>query len=171
MAVKKTDKAANLAALYVTEAVAGTIAYERFAFPFSIMDKVGLIISRLEYWFQGLAQLNSSGDGVTGAIIAASSLVSISNQADPAILDSIGLSRFDFGAAASGQYWATPIVKDFSSLPMGGILVAPSPLSIAIQSSGAAGTMAMWVRAWYTYVDLSTDEYWELVESRRIISS
>jgi hypothetical protein len=171
MAVKKTDKAANLAALYVTETVAGTIAYARFAFPFSIMDKVGLVISRLEYWFQGLAQLNSTGDSCSAALIAGTSIVSISNQADPQILDSVAISRFDFGAAASGVFWTTPIVKDFSQLSGGGILVAPSPLSIAVQSATAGGVMAVWVRAWYTYMDLSTDEYWELVESRRIISS
>jgi len=135
------------------------------------MDKVGLVISRIEYWFQGLANLNSSGDSVSGALIAGSSIVSISNQADPQIVDSVALSRFDFGAAASGVFWATPIVKDFSALPGGGILVAPSPLSVAVQSSGAGGVMALWMRAWYTYLTLNTDEYWELVESRRIITS
>lgn len=172
MATKKTaDKAANLAAVQVTESVAGTIAYARFAFPFSIMDKVGLIINRLEYWFQGMANLNSSGDAVVGGLIAASSVVDIGNQSDPSIIDSVAVSRFDIGTAASGLFWMTPIIKDFSSLPGGGILVAPSPLQVAVKGANAGGVMALWVRMWYTYVELSTDEYWELVESRRIISN
>lgn len=171
MATKKADKNANLAAIFVTETVAGTIAYSRFAFPFSIMDKVGLTVQRIEYWIQGLANFNSTGDSVAVALCAASSIASISNQADPSILDSISLGRYDIGAAASGMLVTTPIIKDFADLPGGGILVAPTPLSIAIQGSGCGSTMSAWVRMWYTYMDLSTDEYWELVESRRIIST
>jgi len=168
---KSSDKFANLAAILVTESAAGTLSYARFAFPFSIMDKVGLVINRIEYWPGSLNQLNSSVDQVIIGLVAGNSVVDIANQADPAILDSLRIQRLDLGAAASGALLSHPIVKDFSQLPGGGILTAPSPLSAAIQSAGAAAAMAAWIKIFYTYMTLSTDEYWEMVESRRIISS
>jgi len=172
MAKTKTgDKFANIAAISVTESAAGTTTYAKFNFPFSIMDKVGLIINRIEYWPGALQQLNTGNDSVTIGLIAASSVVDLSSQADPAILDTMRLVRLDIGAAASGLIVQQAIVKDFASLPGGGILCAPSPLNAAIQSSGAGGVMNAWLKIFYTYMEMTTDEYWELVESRRIISS
>lgn len=173
MATKKAsmDSYANVAALFVTEAVAGTIAYARFAFPFSIMDKMAILVSRIEYWFGNLQQMNSAGDAIYGALLAAGSVVDVTNQADPIIIDSMRLQRLDLGTAASGIIQSFPWVKDFSDLPGGGLLMAPAPLYAAVQGVGGAGTVNLWMRLYYTYMSLSTEEYWELVESRRIISS
>jgi hypothetical protein len=165
------DKFANIAAINAVEAVAGTTAYARFNFPFSIMDKVGLIISRIEYWPYNLSNLNSSTDTLTAALIAASAILDLTNQADPAMLDSFRIIRNDLGAAATGALERLPIIKDFSDIPGGGILCAPSPLNVAVQGVGGAGVVGCWVKLFYTYVEMTTDEYWEMVESRRIISS
>lgn len=168
---KKTDPQANFAAINVTETVAGTLASSKFAFPFSIMDKMAIIISRIEYWMGSLEQLNSSTDYVWGGLLCASTVTDPLNQADSLIVDSFRVTRYDLGAAASGILWKNPSVKDFSNLAGGGLMVAPAPLYAAIKSSGAAGVMGMWMKLFYTYKELSADEYWELVESRRIISS
>jgi hypothetical protein len=61
-------------------------------------------------------------------------------------------------------------VKDFAALPGGGIITPPSPLYAFLGSTGAAATLTLAVRFYYTYKSLSTEEYWELVETRRIIS-
>jgi hypothetical protein len=171
MAKSTTDKFANIAAIQVTESAAGTITYAKFNFPYSIMDKMALLINRIEYLPQSITALNSSGDSVLIGLIAASGITDLSNQADPVLLDSTRLVRNDLGAAATGTLHQFPFIKDFSSLPGGGILVAPSPLCAAIKSDGAATAMNAWIKFFYTAVSLSTDEYWELVESRRIISS
>lgn len=165
------DTQANIAAVRVVESAANTLTLLRFNFPFSVLDKVALIISRIEYWPESLDQLNSATDTQTVALAAATSLVDITNQADPTIVDSVRIARHDLGAAASGFFMASPIIKDFSTLPGAGLMVAPSPLSAAIKGTGAGGAMQCWVKLFYTYKSLSTDEYWELVESRRIISS
>jgi len=171
MAAKsKVDTYANVAAISVTEAVAGTTAYAKFAFPFSIMDKMALVIQRIEYQFGALQQLNGTTDKVVVALTAASGVVDLDNQADPLIIDSARITRLDLGAAASGILLQLPYVKDYTNLAGGGLLVAPSPLYAAIQSTGAAAVMAAWVRMYYTYMELNSDEYWQLVESRRIIS-
>lgn len=167
----KVDTFANVAAIQVSEAVAGTTAYAKFAFPFSIMDKMAILVSRIEYWFGSLNQLNSSFDAVYAALLAGSSIVNINNQADPVMIDSCAVQRIDIGTAASGFFNISPIIKDFSDLPGSGLLMAPSPLYAAVQSTGAGGVMNCWMRLYYTYMELATDEYWQLVESRRIISN
>lgn len=172
MATKKaTDLWAQIAAVQVTEASAGTAAYTKFNFPFSIMDKMGIIISRIEYIFSSLTQLNSGGDYVLMGLAVANTVASLLAANDPQILDTHRVDRYDFGTAASAAFRDSPVVRDFSQLPGGGLLVAPNPLYGVIISSGASGVMGGWVRMYYTYTELATDEYWQLVESRRIISS
>lgn len=171
MAVKKTDQYANIAAVQVAEASAGTAAYTKFAFPFSIMDKMALIINRVEYVFSSLTQLNSGGDYVLMALTVSNAITSLLSLNDPLILDTSRIDRYDIGTAASGLFRDSPVIRDFSDLPGGGLLVAPNPLYAGIISAGASGVMGGWVRMYYTYMELNTDEYWQLVESRRVISS
>ncbi len=168
---KSKDKFANVAAIQPYETAAGTLAVAKFAFPFSIQDKMALVINRIEYWPLVLANLNSVSDYVTFGLIAAPSIVDFTNQQDPVLIDSSRVARYDYGAAASGELFTMPIIKDLSTLPSGGLLVAPSPLYGAVQSNGAAGVMGCWIKFFYSYMELATDEYWELVESRRIIGA
>lgn len=169
---KTKDQYANFAALLVTETAANTYTATKFAFPFSIMDKMGLLIHRIEYdWFIISAALGAANDRLVAGIVAAATVTDIEDVTDPLIIDSMRVSRYDLGAAASGFYFRQPYVKDFSNLPGGGILVAPNPLYLAVEGQGAAAASACQVRLYYTYMELATDEYWQLVESRRVISS
>ena len=174
MAIKKTsalDKYANVAAIDLTESAANTLTTAKFAFPFSIMDKMGILISRVEYELANLSSvLAASADQIIAGLVAGTA-PDMTNPADPLVIDTYKTTRLDFGAAASGVVVQQPFIKDFSTLPGGGILVAPNPLYVAILgvSAGAAGRVK--VRLFYTYFEMSTDEYWQLVESRRIISS
>lgn len=171
MATKKIDQFANIAALLLTESVVNTQTSVKFNFPFSIMDKMGLVINRIEYWVRGLSYLNTAGDGVTFALTAASSVNDIYDQSDPNIIDNMRVTRVDYGAAASGELDYTPFIKDLSTLPGGGLLVAPNPLYGMIEGSGLSSAGYGWIKLFYTYMELAPDEYWQLVESRRIISS
>ena len=139
---KKIDSYANIAAILVTESSAATQTSAKFAFPFSIMDKMALVISRIEYMIAGLAALNGTGDFVTVALAAASTLAAMTVQNDPLMIDSVRLERTDFGTAASGVFLFQPFMKDFSQLAGGGIIVAPSPLYAVIQSSGGASAIS-----------------------------
>lgn len=172
MSTKKSgDSWANVAAVKVDETAAGTLTSEKFAFPFSIMDKMGIVIQRLEYFPAGLASLNSTGDEVQMALMSKASVVDIGVQSDPAIIDSQVLTRLDLGTSASGFLFNRVITRDFTTLAGGGILVAPGALYAGVKSSGAAAPMGFWLRMYYTYMTLSADEYWQLVESRNVITS
>lgn len=168
---KSKDTYANLAAVYVEESAANTQTAAKFNFPFSIQDKVALLISRIEYWWVGLTNLNGTGDQTCVALATNASLTNITSQNDPMIVDNARVLRADLGTAASGVLETLPFIKDFANLPGGGILVAPAPLYAIVQSTGAAAVCGCWMKLFYTYKELATEEYWELVESRRIIST
>lgn len=172
MAAKgKADTFSNVAALSVVESAANTQTAIKFNFPFSIMDKMALIIQRIEYIMQGLGQLNTSLDYTIAAITVGATLTDMRVQTDPLMVDSCMYTRIDIGAAASGSILRQPFIKDFTNLAGGGLLVAPNPLYGMVQANGAGGVTSCWFRLFYTYIEMNTDEYWQLVESRRIISS
>ena len=171
MGTKKNDTFANFAAVRVAESAANTFTATKFAFPFSIMDKMALIISRIEYWLQTPDSPNSTADTISMGISASAVLADTSNQADPLIIDNMYMMRVDYGTAANGTIYQAPYIKDFSNLVGGGLLVAPSPLYAWIVGSGTSKVNSAWFKLFYTYIELATDEYWQLVESRRIISS
>jgi len=173
MATKsKVDSYANMAALSMTEAGANTQTTTKFAFPFSIMDKMALIIHRLEYDFTNLGTaLGAAADRLYLGIACAATISSPADPTDPLLLDAMRVTRYDFGTAGSAEMIAQPFTKDFTNLPGGGLLVAPNPLYGLIQGSGAAAAGTGTIRLYYTYMELSADDYWQLVESRRIISS
>lgn len=170
-ATKKTDSFANVAAILVSESAAGTATYSKFAFPFSIMDKMALVISRIEYHLADISALNSSGDYCVIALTVSNTVSDISAQNDPLVVDNMTYHRIDYGTAATGMVYVKPMVKDFANLPGAGLLVAPAPLYAGIKSTGAGSAMSAWLKLYYTYMELASDEYWQLVESRRIISS
>lgn len=165
------DKNANVAAVAVAEAAAGTLASVKFNFPFSIMDKMALTINRIEYFFNTPGYLNSSGDYCIIGMCVASTLADANAQNDPLLVDSAVFERIDMGTAASGLFMSRPLVKDLSQIPGQGLMVAPAPLYAFIKSNGASNPCTGWVRMYYTYQELAADDYWQLVESRRIISN
>jgi len=172
MATKKGDTFANYAALTIVESAANTFTSSKFQFPFSIMDKMALILQRIEYDFTSFTgAFAASADTLTCGICVAATLSDVDNPADPLLVDTMRIRRSDFGVAATGIAMYFPLIKDFTNLAGGGLLVAPNPLYGFVKgiSAGAAGTVA--IKLFYTYLELSTDDYWQLVESRRIISS
>jgi hypothetical protein len=173
MAVKTgiIDSFANIAAVKVTMSGTDTFTAVKFNFPFSIMDKMGLIISRIEYTINAISALNSALDWVLTGLCVAAAVVDPLSQSDPNIVDNRILTRYDLGTAASGVLHEEPYIKDFAQLAGGGLLVAPNPLYGFLTSSGAGAALNGWVKLFYTYKELATDEYWQLVESRRIITS
>lgn len=171
MATKKMDSFANIASVAVNEAVANAGGFTKFAFPFSIMDKMGLLIQRIEYTFGSLDSFNGVNDIEYMGLSVSGSLVDFSDQRDPLVVDNSHIRRLDLGAAATGLMLNLPIIKDFTNLTGGGLLVAPNPLYAYVKGVGLAGGGSGFVKVFYTYMELGTDEYWQLVESRRIISS
>lgn len=169
-ATKMSDKYANLAGVNLTQTGANTDTFVKFNFPYSIQDKIALLISRVEYNFSAWSSLNSADDWLGAGLCLAGTLTAAMNAEDPLIIDYVRSMRADFGAAASGQLVEMPFVKDLSTLPGGGILVPPVPLYAYVASSGLAAAAGCQIRFYFTWMTLAESDYWQLVESRRLIS-
>lgn len=173
MAQKPQDRYANMATIVVTESAANTLTYKKLETGFSIFEKMAWIIHRIEYIMD--ERFNSTADTLDIALMAANTRTTIADSGtftDPAVLDKVKWVRTDIGTAASGFYFTQPqIVKDFTDLPGGGILVPPTPLYGAAQGTGLAAASTNVIRFFYTVTELSTEDYWQLVEARRSITS
>ena len=167
---KMADKYANIAATYFAATVADTARFVKFDFPFSVLDKVGLLINRIEYIIGALNFLDASGEWAIAGLCCAATVADCEDTRDPLIVDQHRITRYDHGAAASSHFMTEPFMKDFSGLPGGGILVPPNPFYAFLDSSGAGGLLTVRIRVYYQYQELAVEDYWQLVESRRVVT-
>jgi hypothetical protein len=166
------DKFANMAIITVSESALNTLTFKKLETGISLMEKVAWVLSRIEYLISDLsaAMFNGAGDSLSFGL-SLSNAWSYPYLYETTILDWNKFVRQDLGAAASGLFIEQPFVKDFSSLPGGGILVPPNPLYGYAVGAGLTGPETVTMRMHYTLLPLATDQYWELVEARRVVSS
>lgn|SRR3972149_1952170 len=172
MAETMKDKFANQAVITCTESAANTLTFKKLETGISLFEKVAWVISRIEYFVsnQLAAVFNGDGDSLQFALTATDQITTLS-LTNAAVLDYIELMRGDYGTAASMHFINRPITKDFSSLPGGGILCPPNPLYLGVKGTGLVNADTVIAKLFYVNLALKAEEYWELVESRRIISS
>jgi len=166
------DQFANYAIITCLESAANTLTFKKLETGVSLNEKIAWILNRIEYTVSSLlaAQFNADADAFTFGLSVSSSFASAAIT-EQSILDWNQITRQDFGAAAVASLVRQPFTKDFSSLPMGGILVPPNPVYLFGQGTSLVGAMTVIARIHYTTLSLTTDQYWELVEARRVISS
>lgn len=164
------DTYANLAYGSAIEAAAGTMAFSEIQTGVAIFEKVAWLINRIDYFFSKtyVNLILDNADAVSGGLTTSNTLVAF-ELSDPSLLDMHSIGAYNLGAAASGALYPNPIVKDLSGLPGGGILVPPSPIYVAVRGISLAAVMKVEMRIHFTFINLKPEEYWELVESRRII--
>lgn len=169
------DTYANLAYLTCTESAANTLTFAKLDVATGALlgeKKYAMLIHRAEFFASSpnfWANFNSSGDRTTVALTVSNGIVGLS-VAYAEVVTSFIVERLDYGAAASSMIIESPFIKDFSSFPGGGILVPADKLFLAVSSIGAAAAQTVGCRIFYTMKELKTEEYWDLVESRRMLS-
>jgi len=176
MATKKVqDLFANMATINCIESAANTLTFKKLETSFGTFEKIAWIVHRIEYFLNSPSTaFNGTDDTVTVAVTTSNTLASLITGTaitEPAIIDMAAIARWDFGAAASGGLIVKPITRDFTQLPSGGLIIPPAPLFGAIQGSGMASAGLVTIRIYYTIKELATDEYWELVEARRLLTA
>lgn len=168
----KGDQFANYAIISVTESAANTLTFKKLETGISITEKVAWILSRVEYFVTPInsTQWAQADDGIDWGL-SLSNAFTTPGLAENTIIDLNFVARKDFGTAASAILLHGPWVKDFSQLPGGGILVPPTPLYLFAKGATAAAAHTVVARIHYTTLQLAIDQYWELVESRRVLES
>ncbi len=163
------DRYANVAHIKVVESATGTLTYKKLETGISLFEKVAWVIARIEYYWLA-AGYAASGDGVKMGLTTSNNPPALTPD-EVAIVDLTKTRRVDMGTAASAIVDVSPIIRDFSQLPGGGLIVPPNPIYLAVIGVNQAAVVTMECRIYYTGVQLKGDEFWELVEARRIISS
>jgi len=171
MAAASKDQFANRAIVSVSESAANTLTFKKLETGISITEKVAWIISRIEYLiYLSSTVFNAGADYLDYGLSVSSAFTSPTFQ-EEAILDFNSMYRIDIGTAASGFFSELPLVKNFADLPGGGVIVPPAPLYLYARGVGLASATTVVARLFYVTKTMSTDEVWELVEARRVISS
>ena len=165
------DKYVNQAYLSVTESAANTLTFSKLETGVSIYEKVGWLISRIDYSVQ-MAAVDFTGEGTTVmcGISVMDSLASVS-FAMSAVVDFLQLVRRDYGVAASGFAERIPWTKSFADLPGGGLLIPPNPIYLFVMGAGLVNPQNVSIRMFYTVKSLKAEDFWELVEQRRMIGA
>jgi len=176
MAGRSEDEFSNVACITVTESAANTLTYKKLEAGISITDKVAWLISRIEYHtLTSLAgAFNADGAQLHVGMSVYNGLTtqqSVGSIADPSMIDRVWLEEVYFGAAASGFLFQRPLIHDFSDLPGGGIIVPPTPIYGWAQGNALTVATDTVIRFHYTLLKLGTEQYWQLVEARRVIAS
>lgn len=161
---------ASQAVLSVTETAANTLTFTKLETGLSVYDKIGWVLNRVEFRLgSGVPALfNASGDFLQIALSMSNSLTALSDD-DPAIYTNLMLYRVDYGTAASGMLEPNLYSQDFSGLPQGGILILPNPLYLGVRGSSLTAASSVVARIYYTAIELSDTDYFNLVQSRQLL--
>jgi len=168
----KNDVYANMVNLTLTESAANTLTFGSIDLGLTIFQKVGLLLNRIvvEYPTQLIGDMGANNDSMALALTQSDQITSISYLQD-AVVWKDTVSRRDFGAAASGFLYHHTKIYDFSGLPGGGEIITPRPLYWASQGNGLTTTFSIYMRIFFTILELKSEEYFELLEARRFFGA
>lgn len=163
------DVFANKAYATVTESGANTLTFSEIQTNVSVFEKMAWIIHRIEWYLSYATQalLIDAADTLQLALTASQSISSLALNS-PSVIDLY--EQYKFLATAVGYHFSEmPIIRDFTALPGGGLIVAPRPLYIAAKGTGLASAATGSCRFYFTVKQLKADEYLELVDFYRIV--
>lgn len=172
---KMVDKYANIGAIACTQAAANDMVFQELQTYISIFDKKALVIGKIIYEpaFAAWAELDAETDSMSFGI-ATSNLAADGGPATvynrPDIVDFNHINTLVAGTPASIERRLVQIEKDFSTLSGGGLLVPARPIYGWFDTGGFAAATVCYMRIYFNVIDISVDEYWELVEATRIVS-
>jgi hypothetical protein len=163
------DKFANKFFGTVAESAANTLTFAEIQTSVSLREKMAWVLHRLEYHFTPSAynQLVAADDRLAIALTGSNALPSLS-IIQAAVIDLMTLD-LAFASAVGRQNIIQPILRDFCSMPGGGLIIAPRPLYIGVQGTSLAAACGVTVRGYYTEMELKADEYLELVDFYRML--
>lgn len=171
----KNDVYANIGAIYVTMSAANTLTFQELQTYISVFDKKAMIIHKIIYApsLASWQELDAEAD-VMRFGVSTSNLFTSAGPSDvynrPDVVDFNHFYTLLSGTPADIDRRLGQFEKDFSTLAGGGLLIPARPVYGWMDTSGFAAAGQLAIRVYFTMKDITVDEYWELVESTRIVS-
>ena len=168
---KVKDVWSNKAYGTVTESAANTLTFAEIQTNVNIFDKVAWIINRIEWYLDilSIALLTGGNDMIQMGLTASDNITGLDLN-NPSVIDMEQLSIFAWAGGAGTIAFDMPLIRDFSGLPGGGLIVAPRPLYLGIEAGSLATPATAAARIYFQQKILAADEYLELVDFYRIVS-
>lgn len=169
MARESKDQYANKFYGTVTESGATTLTFSEIPTNVDVFSKQAWILHRLD-WYLPAASLDlivGNLDEVRLALTSSDKITSL-DPSNPAVIDTFVIGGH-FATSVGFAYRDNPMIRDFSNLPGGGLIIAPRPLFIGILGVSIASAATGSVRGYFTQRTLSADEYLELVDFYKIV--
>lgn len=166
----KKDSFANRIYATAIESVAGTLAFTEINTNTSVFDKQAFVLHRLEYYprTEDINLMVSNADSIEYGLTASNNMTSL-DMSNPAVIDMHRIGCW-FSTAVGHEALTQPFSRDFTGLPGGGLIIAPRPLYLAIQGISLAAVVQVKLRAYFTILEMSAEEYLDLVDFYRIVS-
>lgn len=170
IAAGQTDKYANVILVSVLESAANTLTFEELPQVTTLMEKKAFLINRVSYSLGAVAMSELKADGERLNFgLSMSNRWTAPTILEPTIIDY--QQKYTTTLTAVGfQVMDANIKSDFSTLPGGGILIPTRPIYFYAQGVGLANACTITAKIYFTIVELSPADYWDLVESMQAYS-
>jgi hypothetical protein len=154
----------------VTETAANTLTFSEIQTNTNVFSKLAWVISRLEWYVpqSSVLEIAANADTIEVALVASDNISTLGLD-NAAVIDvlRIGIQApTDTTAMVKRDF---PVVRDWTGMPGGGLIISPRPLYIAIQGTSLANPVSGQVRGYFTAKELKADEYLELVDFYRLV--
>lgn len=170
----KKDLWAQFIKMSATCSAANTLTFSQVSIGGAFFEYAGFVLHRAEYTFNAgpLDQMTATQDNVQAAITGSDNIASL-DLSYSELYDLVILNKIDAGAAANNTTFVfqKPIVHDFTGFPGGGMLVPAQDIFLGVDSSGLAGAAGVTARLWYTIKQLNAQDYFELVQRLRVLTT
>lgn len=164
----QTDKYANMMINELTESAANTLTFSEMPQVTTLLEKKAYLINRVDYAY-ALQLLVADTDKFSFGLSLSNRWTTIS-LAEPSIIDMNEVLCVAHGAAANIETRDSRITRDFSTLPGGGILIPTRPLYSFCKGTNLASAGGLITKIYFTVIDLTPADYWDLVESLQTYS-
>lgn len=166
---KSADRYVQYASINVTESAANTLTFQQLTTGGMLFERRAFVIHRIEYNLDLGTHLVDESDSIIVGMSVNNTLGTIS-QSDPNLIDYREFRVINLGTAASGAAYHTPFSIDFSALPGAGLIVPSHPIFGYVQGTSLSSAVSLGIKFYFTLVELSAEEFVELVEAMRVIT-
>lgn len=154
----------------VTESAANTLTFAEIQTNISIFEKVAWVLQRLEWYLSpAVMQLLQDNQDSVELALTASQNISALGLDNPSVIDVLVLSKFQ-ATGVGFEIQEKPVIRDFTGLAGGGLIIAPRPLFLAAKGTTLASAATVQVRGYFQMIELKAEEYLDLVDFYRIVS-
>lgn len=154
----------------VVESAANTLTFAEIQTNVDVFSKIAWVLHRLEWYVPAATRglVSANDDVISMALCSSNGLTSLALNL-PGVVDLMELQDMTAGAPANFQLVTAPLIRDFTGMPGGGLIIAPRPLYIAVKGVSLATACTVSVRGYFTVRQLSAEEYIDLVDFYRIV--